>query len=651
MHKRVCLIGNPNVGKSSLFNQLTHKNQHTGNWTGKTVENEVGEFVYQDTLWEVIDLPGTYSLIGESEEEKIASRFVLEKNYDVALLVADATNLERSLILILEVLDVTKNVIVALNLMDEAQYKNIFIDVEALSQFLDVPVIPTSMIHSKGLENLCNELNKTHKESNIDIIHMDKINHYFEWISSINNKSNGVLLSYLREGYPNKMNEKEKTIFHFYQKYITRIDVIESYQAFGKKILAKVLNRKEEKEKKEDQFWNSLLSNKKFSYPFLLLLFFFLLFLTIYLSNIPSEWLFSFFEGFEGIFLKIFSFLPNSLLHGLVYGGYRTLYWVVSVMLPPMMIFFPLFALLEDYGLLPRIAFNLDKPFKKCGSCGKQSLTMCMGLGCNAVGVTGARIMESKKMRLLSILTNVFIPCNGRFPAMICVISMFFITDRSFLGSIFASFLLLMIILLGVFITFLVTKILDRFILKNEKPMFILELPSFRRPNLWSTIKNAWKEKALHVLKRAMVVSFPAGILIYILANVKIQGVPLFASITHLFNPFGLFIGLDGVILLAFLLGLPANEIVIPILLLGYTSSGVLANYESLEQLKNIFILNGWTLFTAIRFLLLSLCHFPCATTLLTIKKETNSWFYVFLSFLIPTVIGLFLCFIVSLFG
>ncbi len=648
MDKRVCLIGNPNVGKSSLFNILTHKNQHTGNWTGKTVENALGEFSYQDVHWTIIDLPGTYSLIGESEEEKIASEFIFKKDYDIALVVADATNLERSLTLILEVIDVVPNVIVALNLMDEAKKRNIVIDLKKLSKLLGVPVISTSMKDKSGIEELCDALNHFTQNKPIKIEHSQKIKNYITWIQSKMNVSNGEALYYLRD---HKISEdlelKEQKILQFYKHYISRIEIIESYHHYEKKIIQKVLNRKNEQVKKEDEFLNHLLTHKKTSFLVISLLVFFLLFLTIYLSNLPSEWLFQFFESLEKPFMKIFQFLPNFLLEPLIYGGYRTLYWVVSVMLPPMMIFFPLFALLEDYGLLPRIAFDLDKPFSKCGSCGKQSLTMCMGLGCNAVGVTGARIMESKKMRILSILTNVFIPCNGRFPAMIAIISMFFIQDRSFLGSLLASFILLCIIFGGILITFIITKILSFFILKEEKPMFILELPSFRKPKIFKTIKNAWKDKVLHVLKRAMVVSFPAGLLIYFLANYKIGEISIFESIVHFLNPFGLLVGLDGVILLAFLLGLPANEIVIPILLLGYSSSGLLMEYESLESLKMVLVQNHWTILTAINFLILSLCHFPCATTILTIKKETGSWFYTFLAFVIPTLTGLFFCFLI----
>ena len=643
--KKACLIGNPNVGKSSIFNTLTGSLQHTGNWTGKTDANKKGIFEYLDTEWELIDLPGTYSLIGESPEEKIASKFVLEGKYDVAIVIADATNLERSIKIILEVIDVQENVIVCLNLMDEAEKRNIFIDEKKLAKNLKVPVILTSAKEKRGFKELLDTMNHLENLSPYTLKHTAKIERFCAYfLPKIESKKKGKAISLLYTENQNLLSIEDQKILFFYTKYITFKEIRESYHENAKQILNGVIERKEEKEKKEDRFWNFLFSNRFTSFPLMMLILFGILWLTIYFSNIPSDLLFKFFEFLEKPLYQILSFIPSFLLDPLIYGGYRTLYWVVSVMTPPMLIFFPLFSLLEDYGLLPRIAFNLDKPFSKCGSCGKQSLTMCMGLGCNAVGVTGARIMESKKMRILAILTNVFMPCNGRFPAMICIIGMFFINDHTLKGSLFSAFILSVIILGGILLTFLVTKILNFFLLKEEKPIFILELPSFRKPKILRTIYFSIKEKALHVLKRAMVVSFPAGLLIYFLANITVSNTSLLMYLKDFLNPLGLLMGLDGAILLAFLLGLPANEIVIPIVMLIYSGGSMLVNYESLESLKLLFIENHWTWLTALNFLIFSLSHFPCATTLLTIKKETNSFFYMFLAFLLPTIIGILLC-------
>lgn len=628
---RCCFVGLPNVGKSSLYNYLTHSMEHTGNWTGKTVSEAKKTFQYQSKLWEVVDLPGTYSLIGESEEEKITSHYVLYEKYDLAIVVADATNLERSIDLILEVLDVTPNVIVLLNLIDEARKRKILVRGDLLSKKIHVPVIETSLKTKEGLPLLLEEMRTFKAKKRYQIKHNKRISYAL--------KKTGLKS-------PLYLLERRTKEERLYASLISPLEIAKSYHKNSVCVLKNVYSRVNEKEKKEDIVLNHILTNPFMGSITMIGLLIFILWLTIYFSNIPSDWLFSLFQYLEPILYRGFSILPVSICNSLIYGGYRTLYWVVSVMLPPMMIFFPLFSLLEDYGVLPRIAFNLDDAFASCGSCGKQSLTMCMGLGCNAVGVTGTRIMENKKMRILSILTNVFMPCNGRFPAMIAVISMFFTKKDTAFSSLISALLLTGIILLGIFLTFLVTKILSKFLFKKEEPIFILELPSFRKPNILGSIKTSIKEKALDVLKRAMIVSFPAGILIYILANTYISGSSILVYLETILNPFGLLIGVDGVIMLSFILGLPANEIVIPILLLCYSKGNMLSQASSLELLKLVLIQNGWTMKVAFSFLILSLCHFPCATTLMTIKKETNSWFYLFLSILIPCVIGLFLCYI-----
>ena len=274
---------------------------------------------------------------------------------------------------------------------------------------------------------------------------------------------------------------------------------------------------------------------------------------------------------------------------------------------------------------------------------------MCMGLGCNAVGVTGTRIMESKKMRVLASLTNVFMPCNGRFPAMICVIEMFLVPDTTIKGSFFSALILTGVILFGILLTLLVTKILNYFLKSKDEGMFLLELPTFRKPKIFKTIVSSIKDKAFDVLKRAVVISFPAGLLLYFASNIFIGDTSIFGWLIRIFEPFGAFLGVDGVILLSFLFGLPANEIVIPVMLQGYLNASSLVSYESIGMLKDILVGHGWTMQMALCFLILLLCHFPCATTLLTIKKETNSWLYTGVAFLLPTLLGFLLCFFVSL--
>ena len=643
--KRACFIGNPNVGKSSLFNFLTHKNEHTGNWTGKTVKNAYATFSYKDTLWEVVDLPGTYSLIGESKEEKIASSFVCSLDYDLAIVVLDASNLERSIVLLLEVLDVTDRVILCLNLMDEAKAQKIDIDLIKLQKRLNIPLVITKASEGVGCVRLCDEMNHFKANPNIfKVVHEGKINNYLE----LSKPYVSHPISYLYQE-KNHENENFSKVLRFYKNYITREELLKSYIHSSDSLLDNIVKRDKQTLKKEDVFWNKVLSHKVYSYLIMSMIFFLILWLTIFVSNIPSDFMFSFFSNGESFLLSFFSFLPDFIVQPLILGGYRTFYWVISVMLPPLIIFFPLFSYLEDYGLFPRIAFNMDKPFKKCGSCGKQSLTMCMGLGCNAIGVTNTRIMEDKKMRILAMLTNNFMPCNGRFPAMITMLSLFFIRDTSLFGSFLVALGLLLIIALGIVLTFLWTKILNHFLFKKEEVMFILELPTFRRPSVWKTFSQALKEKAFPVLKRAMLVSFPLGIFIYFLASWRLGGSTFLSLLVDKLNNFGYLFGLDGSIILAFILGMPANEIVIPSLLLCYTKSNALVSYTSMQSLRHILVNNGWTWLTALCFLIMMLCHYPCTTTLLSIKKESKSWVYTILAFLIPTLTGLFLSFIIHL--
>ena len=319
-------------------------------------------------------------------------------------------------------------------------------------------------------------------------------------------------------------------------------------------------------------------------------------------------------------------------------------------MLPPMAIFFPLFTLLEDLGYLPRIAFNLDKIFRKCGAHGKQSLTMCMGYGCNACGVIGCRIINSKKEKLIAILTNVFSPCNGRFPSLIAIISIFIVSTASnkFTSSILSALTLLGFILFSILITLIISKVLSKTILKGMPSTFTLELPPYRKPKILSTITRSILDRTIFVLGRAIYITVPAGIIIWLLTNVTINGNNILSYINTTLDPIGKVMGLDGSIILAFLLGMPANEIVIPILLMIYSQIGTLTDYNSLSELKNLLTTQGWTIITAISFIIFTICHFPCGTTVMTIKKETGSLKWTFLAIVIPALTGFILCLLIS---
>ena len=362
-----------------------------------------------------------------------------------------------------------------------------------------------------------------------------------------------------------------------------------------------------------------------------------------YPSQLLSNLLFSLEEPLAEVLTRVG--LPSGMVLALTEGMYRVLAWVVSVMLPPMAIFFPLFTLLEDSGYLPRIAYNLDKPFRKCGACGKQALTMCMGFGCNAAGVVGCRIIDSPRERLLAVLTNSFVPCNGRFPTLIAILTMFFVGSAGELGaSVLSALLLTGVILLGVGLTFAATKLLSVTALKGESSSFTLELPPYRRPQIGRTILRSILDRTLFVLGRAAAVAAPAGLLIWLMANVTVGEATLLAHCAGFLDPFARLMGMDGVILMAFILGFPANEIVVPIILMAYLSQGSLLELGSLVEMKALFVANGWTWVTAGNVMLFSLMHWPCSTTLLTIRRETGSWRWTALAFALPTVFGVGAC-------
>lgn len=614
----VGLAGNPNVGKSTVFNALTGMRQHTGNWPGKTVESAIGEYEYSERIVKMYDLPGTYSLIVHSKEEEVTREFICKEKYDVIAIVCDAVCLERNLNLVLQVLDITKNVIVCVNLIDEAKKKKISIDYEGLSKILNVPVIPVCARDKKGLEDLqivINEISSRKTVANrgsklCDVLEIDE-----------HKSDESIAINHIK-----RAEEIAQKVVRFDEK---------NYASRDRKI-------------------DKILTRKSTGIPIMLMLLALMFWITIVGANYPSEILFDFFKAvgdwLYGLFEKIG--VPEFITGILLGGGYKVLSWVVSVMLPPMAIFFPLFTILEDLGYLPRIAFNMDKMFRKCEACGKQALTMCMGFGCNACGVTGARIIDSPRERLIAIITNSFVPCNGRFPAIISIITMFFVGNEMGVFSSIAGVLILMgVILLGILMTFISSKFLSKTILKGEASAFTLELPPYRTPKILSVIVRSIFDRTLFVLGRAVIVALPAGIIIWLLSNIEISGVAIIKYCTDFLNPFAQLMGLDGVILMAFILGFPANEIVIPIALMAYTMNGELVETSNLLQMKDILVANGWTIKTAICTIIFSLMHWPCSTTCMTIKKETGSWKWTLLAIVMPTVAGVVVCMAINLVG
>ena len=589
------LIGNPNVGKSSVFNNLTGLHQHTGNWPGKTIESSFGTYEYSNKKFLIVDLPGTYSLKAYSKEEDVTTSFIEKSQFDVMVVVVDATALERNLNLALQVLQITKNVVVCVNLLDEAKKKNIKINLKLLSDKLGVPVVGTIATKKKTLEEL--------KEK---IIHV------------ATNKNNELV------------------------EYGSDEKIVKTAE-----IIASEVIDKSEINNDRDRKIDKILTSKCFGIPIMLVMLGFIFWLTIIGANYPSKFLSWMFglgqEKLESLFIMWrFPQIVSSLL---INGVYQTVTWIISVMLPPMAIFFPLFTLLEDLGVLPRIAFNLDNFFKKAGTCGKQALTMCMGFGCNAAGVIGCRIMRSTRERLIAIVTNCFVPCNGRFPLLITIATIFFVGQfNGIVGSLVSTCVVLTVILLGIVLSLFISKILSVTLSKGESSGFILELPPYRKPQIGSILVRSVLDRTLFVLGRAISSAIPAGIVIWIMANIQIDGTSMISYIAYFFDPIAKIMGLDGYILTAFIFGIPANEIVLPILLMMYMKSGCLIDISDSFRIGEILIENGWTMLTAINVMIFTILHFPCMTTLLTIKKETNSSKWVWISFLIPTACGIIVC-------
>ncbi|WP_333638590.1 ferrous iron transport protein B [Tissierella praeacuta] len=681
--KVIALGGNPNVGKSTVFNSLTGLNQHTGNWPGKTVTNAHGNYLYKDSNFILVDIPGTYSLMSNSIEEEVARDFICFGNPDATVIVVDATCLERNLNLVLQTLEITSKAVVCVNLMDEAKRKGIKIDLEELSKELGVPVVGTSAIKGKGLQDLMNsvyniafdkiKLNpiKIQYEesiekaiSNIEAILKPLIGNRLNtrWVSLKLIDGDITLINSINKYLGFNLMDKKDLVAQIHNSRkslneegithnILRDKIVSNLVNISENISNKVVSFKNENYNNFDRKIDKYLISKKIGIPIMICLLALVFWITITGANYPSEMIAKGLFWLEDKITLIFIWMgaPTWLHEMLVLGVYRTLAWVVSVMLPPMAIFFPLFTLLEDLGYLPRVAFNLDNFFKKSCACGKQALTMCMGFGCNAAGIIGCRIIDSPRERLIAIITNNFVPCNGRFPILIAIISMFF---AGAIGGPFESILLTLIltsvIILGIIMTLIVSKILSNTILKGIPSNFTLELPPYRKPQVGKIIVHSIFDRTLFVLGRAIVVAIPAGLVIWIMANIYIGNSSILTHSANFLDPFGKLIGLDGYILMAFILGFPANEIVIPIIIMSYMATGSLLELDSLVHLKELLISNGWTWLTAVCVMLFSLMHWPCATTCLTIKKETQSLKWTIVSFLVPTITGIVICFLVA---
>lgn len=686
------LAGNPNVGKSTVFNALTGMRQHTGNWPGKTVSNAAGYCRRENQGYVLVDLPGCYSLMAHSKEEEAARDFICFGQPDLVVVVCDATCLERNLNLVLQILEAESHVAVCVNLMDEAAKKKIHVDLEGLSARLKVPVVGTAARSSGGLNRLFDAMDTAVKsvrgEGEPVVVYPEVLENAVAELEQACQKlipnpvrrrficarlldGDDCLLQalklHLEAVHRAKMisgeDGEEEGEWGALERRLTEIQGELAHQGYDKKkigdmVTAAFVGRAEQISSdvvtfdnhlydERDRRLDRLFTSRKTGFPLMFLMLLLVFWITICGANMPSRLL------SEGLFwvedrlmeLSGMAGIPSTVSGPLILGIYRVLAWVVSVMLPPMAIFFPLFTLLEDFGYLPRVAFNLDYCFKRCHACGKQALTMCMGFGCNAAGVTGCRIIDSPRERLIAILTNNFVPCNGRFPTILSVITMFLIGGTCGFGSTFLSAVFLAgVIVFGILMTFLVSSLLSKTVLRGIPSSFALELPPYRRPQVGKVIVRSIFDRTLFVLGRAVCVAAPAGLVIWMLANITVGGDTLLVHCSSFLDPLGKLMGLDGVILLAFILGMPANEIVVPIMLMTYLAQGSILDIGNLSVLKELLTANGWTWITAVCMILFSLMHWPCGTTILTIHKETQSVRWTVAAVLIPTLMGMILC-------
>jgi len=683
----VALAGNPNTGKSTLFNLFTGLRQHTGNWPGKTVTRAEGSFRIDGIRFNLLDLPGTYSLLTRSKDEEIARNYLIFNNPELVLVMADSTAIERNLHLAIQILQITPKVIFVCNLSDEAKRKGIDVRTSILESHLGIPVVDISASKKQGIDKLKRSMVRMVTDPNPpgsvaveypEVLkkEMDTLGGELKKLFPSQPAIEWIVLR-LMEGDPSVIRTLESMItgadrngnqesddLKSLRKLVLKAQLARDKMGFSlhdelsvqihrqaSEIAGKAVIHRDREKKTTEEKIDQIVTSPVWGIPIMLLLLFLIFFITISGANYPSgllaRGLFWIEDAWAGLFDQWQ--VPWWITGFLVHGVYKGLAWVVSVMLPPMAIFFPLFTILEDLGYLPRVAFNLDRLFRWSGAHGKQALTMGMGFGCNAAGIISTRIIDSPKERMIAIVTNNFVPCNGRWPLLILVASVFVGSMVSpALATVVSVSAVVGVTLVGIGVTFLVNKLLSTTLLKKEPSSFILELPPYRKPQIVRILYRSLIDRTIFVLGRAVMMAAPAGGLIWILGNVEVGDQSLMQWAAGSLDGFAALLGLDGMILLAYIIAIPANEIVIPTILMGYLATGQMVEMDDAFRMGQLLQENGWTIVTAVCIMLFSVLHYPCGTTTLTIWKETGSRKWTLLSNLIPLGIAVILCFLVA---